>query len=234
MLRKQPSKGATIAKTEQKHPSESEPGRSKNISEMKRHVATYSPPRKSQWAAGSGNVGRQKLDNGSDLAEAQGRTNKPNKSNLGIRDFNDAHANWQLHKPDGNVDGGEAGRSVQTGLEESYLDHPHATKTRKALLEKALQTKRRRHDAERAPYHDELRKEHDREELARHHEEPTHHHGKKRWCGNSIKDPRLIRNGGDLRIGKPSECFRRGVGGGIHQRIPPEKVRIVEDLDRPL
>lgn len=41
-------------------------------------------------------------------------------------------------------------------------------------------------------------------------------------CGNNAADPRLISNGGDLHLGKPSACFRQGVGAGLHQHIDPE------------
>ena len=54
-------------------------------------------------------------------------------------------------------------------------------------------------------------------------QQEQHHSKRKFWCGNNILDPKLARNGGDLRIGKPSECFRRGVGGGIYQKIEPGK-----------
>ena len=43
----------------------------------------------------------------------------------------------------------------------------------------------------------------------------------KLWCGNNKLDKKLKSNGGHLEIGSPSACFRRGVGGGIHQDIPP-------------
>ena len=35
-------------------------------------------------------------------------------------------------------------------------------------------------------------------------------------------DRRLIRNGGDTHIGSPSRCFRKGVGGGLHQQVDNE------------
>ena len=41
------------------------------------------------------------------------------------------------------------------------------------------------------------------------------------WCGNNKLDKKLKANGGHLEIGTPSACHARGVGGGIHQEIPP-------------
>ena len=41
------------------------------------------------------------------------------------------------------------------------------------------------------------------------------------WCGNNKLDKKLKANGGHLEIGSPSACFRRGVGGGVHQDVPP-------------
>ena len=41
------------------------------------------------------------------------------------------------------------------------------------------------------------------------------------WCGNNKLDKKLRVNGGHLEIGSPHACFMRGVGGGIHQKIPP-------------
>ena len=55
-------------------------------------------------------------------------------------------------------------------------------------------------------------------------EEPNHRQ-QKIWCGNNILDPRLSRNGGHLRIGSPSECFRRGVGGGLHRTVEHDKMQ---------
>ena len=166
-------------------------------------------------------------------------------------DLNDAHAN------------AHAAMDV-AGLpaKNSFEDRTRASKTRKALSEKAKRTMQLEHHANHAPFHDELRKEHrentkfqnetrkardhartrqlehhandvsfhdempearDREEFARDHE--SHHRGQKIWCGNDILDPRLTRNGAanGLRIGRPSECFRRGVGSGIHQKLEPDK-----------
>ena len=41
------------------------------------------------------------------------------------------------------------------------------------------------------------------------------------WCGNNKLDKKLRVNGGHLEVGSPHACFMRGVGGGIHQEIPP-------------
>ena len=41
------------------------------------------------------------------------------------------------------------------------------------------------------------------------------------WCGNNILSPKLRRNGGDMEIGSPSQCFRKGFGAGFHQEIDP-------------
>ena len=45
----------------------------------------------------------------------------------------------------------------------------------------------------------------------------------KLWCGNNKLDRKLRINGGDLEIGSPHACFTRGIGGAIHQDIPPEE-----------
>ena len=41
------------------------------------------------------------------------------------------------------------------------------------------------------------------------------------WCGNNILSPKLRRNGGNMEIGSPSQCFRKGVGAGFYQEIDP-------------
>ena len=41
------------------------------------------------------------------------------------------------------------------------------------------------------------------------------------WCGNNILSPKLRRNGGNMEIGSPSQCFRKGVGVGFYQEIDP-------------
>ena len=46
-------------------------------------------------------------------------------------------------------------------------------------------------------------------------------HNKKIYCGNNRLDPRLA--SGELRVGRPSECFKKGFGGGFHQHIPPQE-----------
>ena len=41
------------------------------------------------------------------------------------------------------------------------------------------------------------------------------------YCGNNILSPKLRRNGGDMEIGSPSQCFRKGFGAGFYQEIEP-------------
>ena len=41
------------------------------------------------------------------------------------------------------------------------------------------------------------------------------------FCGNNILSPKLRQNGGDMEIGSPSACFRKGFGAGFHQEIDP-------------
>ena len=41
------------------------------------------------------------------------------------------------------------------------------------------------------------------------------------FCGNNILSPKLRRNGGDMEIGSPSQCFRKGFGAGFYQTIDP-------------
>ena len=41
------------------------------------------------------------------------------------------------------------------------------------------------------------------------------------FCGNNILSPKLRRNGGDMEIGSPSQCFRKGFGAGFYQEIEP-------------
>ena len=36
------------------------------------------------------------------------------------------------------------------------------------------------------------------------------------WCGNNILSPKLRRNGGDMEIGSPSQCFRKGFAASTH------------------
>ena len=43
------------------------------------------------------------------------------------------------------------------------------------------------------------------------------------WCGNNKLDKQVRANGGHLEIGSPHACFTRGVGGGIHQKVPPSE-----------
>ena len=42
-------------------------------------------------------------------------------------------------------------------------------------------------------------------------------------CTNNALDKRLRENGGTKRLGKPSECFRKGVGAGYYANIENEK-----------
>ena len=54
------------------------------------------------------------------------------------------------------------------------------------------------------------------------------------WCGNNKKDKALRINGGHLEIGSPHACFTRGVGGAIHQDIPPgEEEAFLEKWTQP-
>ena len=39
------------------------------------------------------------------------------------------------------------------------------------------------------------------------------------YCSNNKLDPRLQRNGGAMRVGRPSECFRQGFGAALYQRV---------------
>ena len=41
------------------------------------------------------------------------------------------------------------------------------------------------------------------------------------FCGNNILSPKLRQNGGDMEIGLPSQCFRKGFGAGFYQEIAP-------------
>ena len=47
------------------------------------------------------------------------------------------------------------------------------------------------------------------------------------YCSNNKLDPRLQRNGGTMRVGKPSECFRQGFGAALYQHVndPSEFIR---------
>ena len=54
------------------------------------------------------------------------------------------------------------------------------------------------------------------------------------WCGNNKLDKALRINGGHLEIGTPHACVQRGVGGGIHQDIPPgEEDAFLEKWNQP-
>ena len=188
----------------------------KGKSTNQKHIrpTTQIPPRDSTWKTGSYNIGRGRPATSSSsntLTEASTHT----KHDTGIGDLRRARAN--LHA---------ATHAVGRPAKNTFEDSTRATKTRKALLEKAKRTEQLEHELRKdhrasTSFHNETCEAHDREESARYREPHRPHH--KIWCGNDIRDPRLIRNGGDLRIGKPSECFRRGVGGGIHQKVAPEK-----------
>ena len=41
------------------------------------------------------------------------------------------------------------------------------------------------------------------------------------FCGNNILSPKLRQNGGDMVIGSPSACFKKGFGAGFYQEIDP-------------
>jgi len=41
------------------------------------------------------------------------------------------------------------------------------------------------------------------------------------FCGNNILSPKLRQNGGDMVIGSPSACFKKGFGAGFYQEIAP-------------
>ena len=43
-------------------------------------------------------------------------------------------------------------------------------------------------------------------------------------CTNNALSPRLRQNGGTLELGTPSQCFKKGFGGGYYQKIEPAKL----------
>ena len=43
-------------------------------------------------------------------------------------------------------------------------------------------------------------------------------------CTNNALSPRLKQNGGTMELGTPSQCFRKGFGGGYYQKIDPVKL----------
>ena len=55
---------------------------------------------------------------------------------------------------------------------------------------------------------------------------------KRIYCGNNKLDPRLESNGGALRIGRPSECFRKGFGGALYQHVDDEDA-FIEKFNAP-
>ena len=40
-------------------------------------------------------------------------------------------------------------------------------------------------------------------------------------CINNALSPQLKKNGGTMEVGTPSQCFRKGFGGGFYQKIDP-------------
>ena len=40
-------------------------------------------------------------------------------------------------------------------------------------------------------------------------------------CTNNALSPKLKKNGGAMELGTPSQCFRKGFGGGFYQKIDP-------------
>ena len=40
-------------------------------------------------------------------------------------------------------------------------------------------------------------------------------------CTNNAHSPKLKKNGGAMELGTPSQCFRKGFGGGFYQKIDP-------------
>eukprot|EP00973_Karenia_brevis_P033687 4644265-Karenia_brevis.AAC.1 len=43
-------------------------------------------------------------------------------------------------------------------------------------------------------------------------------------CTNNALSPKLRHNGGAMELGTPSQCFRKGFGGGYYQKIDPAKI----------
>ena len=43
-------------------------------------------------------------------------------------------------------------------------------------------------------------------------------------CTNNALSPKLKQNGGTMELGTPSQCFRKGFGGGYYQKIDPAKL----------
>eukprot|EP00969_Alexandrium_andersonii_P030165 1315201-Alexandrium_andersonii.AAC.1 len=39
------------------------------------------------------------------------------------------------------------------------------------------------------------------------------------YCGNNALSPQLVAQGGQQRLGTPTECFRKGHAAGFHQDI---------------
>ena len=42
-------------------------------------------------------------------------------------------------------------------------------------------------------------------------------------CTSNALDKRLRENGGTMRLGRRSECFKRGIGGGYYAKLPPDE-----------
>ena len=43
-------------------------------------------------------------------------------------------------------------------------------------------------------------------------------------CTNNALSPKLKQNGGTMEQGTPSQCFRKGFGGGYYRKIDPAKL----------
>jgi hypothetical protein len=43
-------------------------------------------------------------------------------------------------------------------------------------------------------------------------------------CTNNALSPKLRQNGGTMELGSPSQCFKKGFGGGFYQKIEPAKL----------
>ena len=53
-------------------------------------------------------------------------------------------------------------------------------------------------------------------------------------CSNNALSPKLRQNGGSMEIGSPSQCFKKGFGGGYYQKIEPAKLEdFLADFNAP-
>jgi len=52
------------------------------------------------------------------------------------------------------------------------------------------------------------------------------------YCGNNLRSPLLIPNGGDCRLGTSYECLKKGIGYGIYSPIDLEFINY-EPIDPP-